>query len=211
MGRVNYQDGRLSKPSLSVRHLERLLVSTADPRVVKRAQEMLTRQPLSYSQVALVIDYTGIGRPVYYLFVDAWLAPIGMTLTNGDAVHSDGWSFRVPKRDLVAATQAVLQSGRLKIAAGLREAQTLRAELIAFKAKVSLSGQDSDEAWRERDHDDLVPATALVCWYREWYNTHLVRGVRSAIFNFQKCHQSRRRGPQSAISVSCRVVYADSF
>ena len=47
----------------------------------------------------------------------------------------------------------MLQSGRLKVAAALPKAQTLRAELIAFKTKVSFSGQDSDEVWRERDHD----------------------------------------------------------
>jgi hypothetical protein len=57
---------------------------------------------------------------------------------------------------LVSALQVVLQSGRLKIARGLPEAETLVNELLNFKSKISAAGHDSYEAWRESVHDDLV-------------------------------------------------------
>ena len=39
-------------------------------------------------------------------------------------------------------------------------------ELAQFKVKINIStGHDSYEAWREGDHDDLVLAVALACWY----------------------------------------------
>lgn len=33
-----------------------------------------------------------------------------------------------------------------------------------FKVKISTSGHDSYEAWREGDHDDLVLAALLALW-----------------------------------------------
>ena len=43
---------------------------------------------------------------------------------------------------------------------------TLHEELLNFKRKIDLrSAHDSYELWRESDHDDLVLATALACWW----------------------------------------------
>ncbi len=59
----------------------------------------------------------------------------------------------------------LLQNQRLKIAEGLPLADILTRELLAFRVKINLStGHDSYEAWRERDHDDLVLAVALACY-----------------------------------------------
>jgi hypothetical protein len=37
-------------------------------------------------------------------------------------------------------------------------------ELKAFKVTVTTAGHETFEAWRERDHDDLVLAVALAVW-----------------------------------------------
>jgi hypothetical protein len=56
----------------------------------------------------------------------------------------------------------------LKIAPALREAKTLTKELQTFRVKVSLAkANESFEAWRERDHDDLVLAVAMAVWLAE--------------------------------------------
>jgi hypothetical protein len=40
--------------------------------------------------------------------------------------------------------------------------------LGTFKVKININtGNESFEAWRERDHDDLVLAVALACWFGE--------------------------------------------
>lgn len=92
-----------------------------------------------------------------------------VSIHGGDRV---GWderdSYRVPKRDLVGVVQLLLQTRRMRIAASLPEAATLRRELQAFRVTIDpATAHDSYAAWREADHDDLVLAVALACWYGE--------------------------------------------
>ena len=99
------------------------------------------------------------------------------------AVSRESGGYRVPKRDLVSAAQVLLQSGRLKIASGLPEAETLKRELLNFRVKIDpKTAHDSYDHWRENEHDDLVLATALACWFRQWWNENLDRreGARNA-------------------------------
>jgi hypothetical protein len=49
--------------------------------------------------------------------------------------------------------------------------QTLSRELPAFRVTIDpKTAHDSYSAWRERNHDDLVLALALPCWYAGWGN-----------------------------------------
>ena len=61
----------------------------------------------------------------------------------------------------------IFQAHRLKISRALPEAAQLVEELQNFKIKVTLAGNDTYEAWRESDHDDLVLAAAMGVWYGE--------------------------------------------
>ena len=92
---------------------------------------------------------------------------VPVAITGGDAATRDGQAWRTPERDLVSTVQMLLQSGPLRIAAGLPEAATLMAELQAFRVTTNPGGHDSNGASRERDHDDLVLALALACWTGE--------------------------------------------
>src|SRR5215211_1774227 len=65
-----------------------------------------------------------------------------------------------------------LRTGRLKIAAGLRDTQVLVAEPLNFRVKISLAGHDNyvadtGEEWRVGSHDDLVLAVAITLWVGE--------------------------------------------
>ena len=74
----------------------------------------------------------------------------------------------MPKRDLVAALVVIFQAGRLKIAKDLKQARTLRDELLNFKVKIDTrTAHDSYAAWREGQHDDLVLSAALAAWYAD--------------------------------------------
>jgi hypothetical protein len=74
----------------------------------------------------------------------------------------------VPKRNLGSRAVAPFEGKRLKIAKGMRLVPELVKELENFKVKVSLrTAHDFYEAWRESDHDDLVLALALACWWAE--------------------------------------------
>mgnify|MGYP000455728157 CR=1 FL=1 len=123
--------------------------------------------------IALVVDYTGVGRPVFDLFAEPIRALpvelVAVTITSGNAAsfdtRDDGHAdWHVPKRGLVSAVQIMLQGRRLHIAKDLPEAATLQEELQNFRMKITASANAQYEAWRDGQHDDLVLAEALASW-----------------------------------------------
>jgi len=164
--------------SYHVRHLERPALGTKYPAIVVRVKALLATPPLTL-HTPLVIDRTGVGRPVTDLFEGQGVRPYAITITGGDEVIREGRHTKVPKRELVSTLVAVFQTERLKIAAGLAEGPVLVNELTNFKVKVNLAtGHDSYEAWRESLHDDLVLAVALAVWYGEHANARAVTFYR---------------------------------
>jgi len=151
-----------------LRHLERPPLGTKYPAIVVRVKALLATPPLTL-RTPLVIDRTGVGRPVTDLFEGQGVRPYAITITGGDEVLKDGpYHTKVPKREIVSTLVAVFQTGRLKIAAGLTEGPVLVNELTNFKVKVNLAtGHDSYEAYRESVHDDLVLAVAMAVWHGE--------------------------------------------
>lgn len=125
-------------------------------------------------RVVLVVDYTGVGRPVVDMFEEAKFECdlIPVTITGGMVVtrSEDGGDYRVPKRILASTLQVLLQTERLKVQRTLDLAATLQAEMKNFRVKINLLGHESYGAgddWREGNHDDLVLAAALACWAGE--------------------------------------------
>ncbi len=154
------------------RHLERLRLGTSYPAIADHVRELL-EAPALKGQTELVVDATGVGRPVVDMLRQRELDPTAITITGGDAVTYDaGW--RVPKRDLVGSVQVLLQTDRLKIAAELPDQPMLIRELLAFRVKIDpLTAHDSYGARvREGAHDDLVLAVAIAAWYgQRWQPT----------------------------------------
>ncbi len=174
--RVNHRHGRPHDPPLRVKHLERFRLGTSYPTVIERVTELLASGPLRDSRVALLVDATGVGAPVVDAFRQAGLMPISITIHGGDKVGVGRLAYRVPKRDLVSAVQALLQSKRLVVAPELALAPTLRAELSNFRVKIDpRTAHDSYSHWREGDHDDLVLATAMAVWHRQHRNALIDR------------------------------------
>ncbi len=112
---------------------------------------------------ALVVDATGVGRAVLDHMAD--LEPVPVTITGGRLTSYDGTMWRVPKKTLLRPLVAATESGRLKVAKGLREAESLQRELQAFQRRITESGNSAFEGVGQ--HDDLVIAVALVCWWAE--------------------------------------------
>jgi hypothetical protein len=86
------------------------------------------------------------------------------TITSGDAEHSNGGWYFVPKRDLIIGLQILLQCGDLQIANRLAHGPALVKEMADMQVKVTPSGHEKYGAWREGQHDDLVFAVSLACW-----------------------------------------------
>lgn len=152
------------RPTHHVRHLERLPRGTSYIDQVQRLKALVEASEAS----RLVVDQTGVGRPVVDMLRQAGLRPEAVTITAGDNASKDGWQHRVPKRHLVSCLQIALQAGRLKVAPGLKEAQRWADELLAFQVEISASGHDTYGNDSSRSgHDDLVIATALGVWWAE--------------------------------------------
>jgi hypothetical protein len=185
------------KNSYDVRYLERLR-NTPYPEIVRHLDQLVRR--LS-AKPCMAVDATGVGRPVIDMIRDADLPAsiYPITLTGGDAVVRDGMERRVPKRDVASTIAVLLQTGRLRIARGLRESDTLLRELVSFRVKISLSGHDSYEAWRQHEHDDLVLAVGLAAWLAE-------KGRDGYLLYMEWRRNSdggRRRGPGETRVIHC--------
>jgi hypothetical protein len=152
--------------SHAIRHLQRWPLLTSYLDVVADVKGMLGR----LDGATLAVDKTGVGSAVVDVFRSAGLPCrlVPILITGGHQTLYEGGEWHVPKKELVSSVQAALQQRCLKVAPKLREAPTLRRELEMFRVKVSVAtGNETFEAWRERDHDDLVLAVALAVWLAE--------------------------------------------
>ena len=116
----------------------------------------------------LIVDATGVGRPIVDLLRKERLAPIGVVITGADSETRGDGMYRVPKRNLASLGQVAFQSGRLQVPQSLRLADVLLKELKAFKVEIKRNGHDTyGNDWREAEHDDLVLALLLAVWWGE--------------------------------------------
>ncbi len=168
----NYGGDRPDRPPLLVRHVERVR-GRPYPQIVKEIGALLARPPLSELSAVVLVDAGGVGVAVSDLMWQQGIPHVSITATGGDRVNvaDGGRTIHCPKRELVAAAQIALAEGRLRIASGLEHAATLTKELSEYQVKISSTGHDSYSA-RDGAHDDLVYATAQLCWFRDWYSQH---------------------------------------
>jgi len=150
-----------SPPSIfQVGHLERVPLGTPYPGIVARVGRLLDKLPAG---TELVIDLTGVGRPVFDMFVYSGISPLGVLITAGASETRDGPICGVPKLTLVSRLQALLHEGRLKILRELADAETLVRELQDFRVEFTAAGHLTFNA-RTGKHDDLVLALAIAVW-----------------------------------------------
>ncbi len=177
----------MESPQLTTR-VERTPPSHWDPVAI----DDWHRRPFHERKPVLVVDATGVGGPVCDMLTVAGIPYTGVLITGGEeeippTIHTTvewvarsgpggGGSkrerespfWRVPKRDLVATVQVLLQGRRLRFAAGLPLVDVLQRELLNFQVKINpQTAHDSYGAWREGTHDDLVLAVALAAWKAE--------------------------------------------
>jgi hypothetical protein len=182
------------RETLNLRHCERFPLNMPYPDQAQRVTDILQRPPLSHPTVRneafaqylqrarpgepdlpqrtrlnaaptrLVVDSTGLGKPVVDLFRQAGLKPIAVVITAGRNVTRNGNDWYCPKLTLVSHLQSALHSGKLRIAKDLPEAQALADELQDFRASYTPAGNPQFEA-RTGKHDDMVLSLALATFF----------------------------------------------
>jgi len=155
----------MGERSYHLRHLERPPRGTEYTVVVNRLAELYHSPPLADTTKSVVIDYTGVGRPVYDLMVKSgfYYSLNAISITGGEQVTYNGPVMNVPKRDLITNLQVLLQNGSFRIAKGIKETEALVEEMTNFQVKISATGHDVYGA-RNGVHDDLVLSVAMGAW-----------------------------------------------
>ena len=133
----------------AVRHLQRFPLGTPYTTICTRLAQLFADRPLARSK--LVVDQTGVGRPVVDMLkkarINAQIVPV--TITAGYAANLGDAGWHVPKKELVSSLQVLLQSRRIKVAPSLPEAQTLVRELLDFKVKITPAANETFGALRK--------------------------------------------------------------
>ncbi|MGA7234288.1 MAG: hypothetical protein WBY44_01320 [Bryobacteraceae bacterium] len=148
-----------------VRHLERMPLGTPYTAVAARIVD-LARNPRLASRCRLVVDATGVGMPVVDMLRASGpgCAIDPVWITGGHSERFDGKVWHVPKLELLARLQTLLETRRLRMMRRMREAGTLVRELSNVKSAARPSGRLKVGAEGSGEHDDLVLAVALAVW-----------------------------------------------
>jgi hypothetical protein len=170
-------------------YLARVPLRTPYPAIVAYVGQMLGK--LSRG-TELVIDYTGVGRPIFDMFTFSGIVPIGVLITGGASVNWDGQIVSVPKIVLVSRLTVLLHEGRLKVHRDLPEGKVLAEELRNFRASYTEAGHLTFNA-RSGKHDDLLLATGLAGWYLE------DRGWPGGVFDLYAERAARLNGMADAM------------
>ncbi len=122
LGRDPATLGIWRRPEFRVRHLERLPLGTMYPEVAREVADLAVRLETA-GRVTLVLDATGVGKPVVDLVAEevkrrkAKLRLVAAVITGGegggDAAGRDS-RVTVPKRMLVTGLMIGLESGRVR-------------------------------------------------------------------------------------------------
>ena len=165
--------GKPSKPiqlaaieeTYHVRYCNRLALNTPYPEIVRWTSE-LVKKLMARARVGLIVDATGVGRPIIDMFRESRLKVVPVNVTGGQHASFSGGVWNVPKKDLVSAAKKLLTNGILKIDESTEFKDVLRTEIENFRIKINeRTRHESYESWREGDHDDLVFALSLACWW----------------------------------------------
>jgi len=154
------------EPILNLKYLRRLQLGMSYEDQVRKLRALYDQVHGETGQrPLLIVDGTGVGRAITEMVRKAGMPCIMVTVTGGSKPNKEGSNWTIPKKDLVGPAQLGIQNRTIKLAKGLAHAEILVKELQNFHHKQNIAtGNDTFEAHRESDHDDLVFAVSLVAY-----------------------------------------------
>lgn len=134
-------------------------------------------------ECCLAVDATGIGRRVLDMLLRSpalrqtgvMIWPFQIRARETKRYQRQDGLIQVSRTDLLSGARLLMGQGRLRIAAALPEAATLRQELLIVRPEERRP--DSDGPARSRAHDDCVLAVALAADLGETLANRAVGGV----------------------------------
>ena len=154
-----------------VRELIRFPKRTQYPQIVDKIK-LIFENPYINTYGELIVDQTGVGRPVIEMMEREGLKPFGITITGGNTVVKTVDGCNVPKNNIVSAFLILAQSAQVHVASDLKLAKDFQREMEAFTVKINKkTGNQIYEG--EGTHDDLVISVALPLWYAHEYDIQM--------------------------------------
>jgi len=153
-------------PTYEVVHVEAVPLGTEYPEIADTLAELMGMAELG-EYPNLVIDATGLGRPVVDMIRkrrQSWNMRC-VTLTAGAGEHYESPMYYLPKVDVIASAQLVLQQHRITFV-DIPQTDVLIEELRNFRVAISANGHETYNA-AQGAHDDHVIALALGVWWLE--------------------------------------------
>lgn len=167
-----------------VKFIKRLPLNTSYPEVAEYIADMLDNEVFQHRNIKVLIDVTGVGRPVYdnlkrEIFLRKNNAEIEQQLGTGIRFKNGRHTLQLKpisftygeqynrskgtlgKAFLVSKLQSILQERRFH-APDTREVKAMIDELLVYEIKVSDDGKDTYGA-KIGKHDDLATAAGLSC------------------------------------------------
>ena len=157
---------------LRVRQIERLPAGTPRLTIISRVRALTPKHSTGTHRFVpryLIVDATGVGLSAIDAFRAAHLFPMPVVIGGDEVWYGDGF-YRVPKRELARSVKMLFEKHWLDASEELALWDLLKDELRDFGASVSIGPvRESENSWRAGEHDDLVLAAALACWYALQY------------------------------------------
>lgn len=138
------------------------------PTMVDRVVNFVGSNALLKNSV-LVVDYTGVGAPVFDMLGRKGLKPVAFSITGGnDPNIKHRYKVSVPKSDLVGSLQLAIQKRTLVIPKKLKNIDLLRDEINNYTMKIGRNSTTTYGTLRDSIHDDLVMSVSMALWYSEY-------------------------------------------
>ena len=151
----------------TIRYMQRLPLGTSYPDAAERIAEMLCNPLFAGRKVRVLMDVTGVGRPVYEDLKNEakrrkeaqkiLIKPI--SFVHGESYNKSKGTMG--KAYLVSRMQSLLQNSRVH-APDTPEVKATLEELRVYEIKISPDGKDTYGASTGK-HDDLATALGLSC------------------------------------------------
>ena len=163
-------DDRKGGGSYDLVYLKKYKLKTSYVSIVRDIGNMV-KESYALKGSRIIVDATGVGRPVVDMFLSYGVQVISATITGGS---SSSWKTKnevtIPKKEIVSCLQIVLQNKVIKIASGLDCIEDIKREFLNFKASISSNARASFNA-RAGYHDDIVMSLGLAIWLGEFISS----------------------------------------
>lgn len=159
--------------SMVLKHIERIPLTTIYVDVASHVIGITQREPLA-GNVTITVDRNGVGQGLVDLLRRHGVRPHTIFSTGGDNPRREGQDYKVPQSALINNLIAKIDTGELRVAAGVPDRAALEGELMAMRRHISDLGRIRYSA-ESGKHDDMIFSWALAVWTA----CHQPRGARA--------------------------------